>query len=138
MIGNEPTYINGDGSTSRDFCFVANAVQANILAATVSDSAAINQVFNVALNTRTTLNELFDLIRQKLLPNHSHLQDYQPTYKPFRAGDVQHSQADISKARRVLGFEPTHTLAQGLDVALDWFEQKWARVGKHPTVKQAA
>jgi UDP-N-acetylglucosamine 4-epimerase len=127
MINNEPTCIYGDGSTSRDFCFVANAVQANILAAVTSHPDAINEVFNVALNARTTLNELFELIREKLLPSYSHLHDYRPVYKPFRAGDVQHSQADISKARTLLGFEPMHTVEQGLDVTLDWFQQKLAK-----------
>jgi UDP-N-acetylglucosamine 4-epimerase len=123
MIKNEPASINGDGSTSRDFCYVANAVQANLLSATTKNPEAIGQVFNVALNARTSLNELFELIRQKLNPDYPHLKDYRPVYHPFRPGDIQHSQADISKARKLLAYEPTHTLAKGLDEALGWYRR---------------
>ncbi|MBM3833424.1 MAG: Vi polysaccharide biosynthesis UDP-N-acetylglucosaminuronic acid C-4 epimerase TviC [Verrucomicrobia bacterium] len=126
MIKNAPTYVNGDGETSRDFCFVANAVQANLLAATTENPGATGQVYNVALGARTTLNELFAMLRERLIPAFSHLKDYRPVYQDFRPGDVRHSQADIAKARRLLAYEATHTVEQGLDEALDWYKQNLA------------
>lgn len=122
MIRDKPTFINGDGETSRDFCFVANAVQANLLAATTTNPVAVNQVYNVALNARTSLNELFEMLRTRLLPAFPHLADYRPTYREFRPGDVRHSQADIRKASQLLGYEPTHTIEQGIDQALEWYK----------------
>jgi UDP-N-acetylglucosamine 4-epimerase len=127
MIHDQPTEINGDGETSRDFCFVSNVVQANVLAATSVKPEAIGQVFNVALNARTTLNELFVQIRKRLIPDFAHLQRYEPVYREFRPGDVRHSQADIGKAQRLLGYEPTHTLEQGLDEALEWYKRSAVR-----------
>lgn len=123
MIHNQPTEINGDGETSRDFCYVANAVQANVLAAMVEDPAAVNQIYNVALNARTSLNELFVMLRGKLCGVYPHLKEYQPVYREFRQGDVRHSQADISKARQLLGYEPTHSVEQGIDEALEWYKR---------------
>lgn len=120
LIDGETVFINGDGETSRDFCYVANAVQANILAATTVDSMARNQVYNVAVGDRTTLNQLFGLLRDGL-GQEGVKSDAQPTYRDFRAGDVRHSQADVGKASRLLGFAPTHTLKQGLDEALSWY-----------------
>lgn len=122
MIGKQQLVINGDGESSRDFCYVANAVQANLLAALVARPAAVNQVYNVALNARTSLNDLFLLLRELLLARHPHLRDYQPQYAPFRPGDVRHSQADISKAMQLLGYLPTHDLRRGLQQALRWYE----------------
>ncbi len=121
MIKNEPVFINGDGSTSRDFCYVANVVQANLLAATVQNAQAVSEQFNIALGVRTSLNALYEMIRERLTPTHAHLQKSKPRYRSFRQGDILHSQADIGKARRLLGYEPTHTIAQGLDDALDWY-----------------
>ena len=121
MIKNEPVRINGDGRTSRDFCYVDNAVQVNLLAAVTPNPKAVNQVYNVALNERTSLNELFALLRESLLPHYPHLRRYKPVYREFRAGDVRHSQADISKARRLLGYTPTHRIDQGLSDALAWY-----------------
>lgn len=120
LLDRQQVFINGDGETSRDFCYVANAIQANILAATTVDPLARNQVYNVAVGDRTTLNQLFDLLRDGLSKEGSSL-DATPTYRDFRAGDVRHSQADVSKARRLLGYEPTHTLKLGLDEALSWY-----------------
>ncbi len=120
LIEGEPVFINGDGETSRDFCYVANAVQANILASVTTDSAARNQVYNVAVGDRTTLNQLYGLLRDGLLAE-GVSSDARPTYRDFRLGDVRHSQADISKAQRLLGYEPSHTLKQGLDEALSWY-----------------
>ncbi|HEY5914340.1 MAG TPA: SDR family oxidoreductase [Verrucomicrobiae bacterium] len=124
LIRSEPIWINGDGETSRDFCYVANVVQANLLAATTSSPAAVNQAFNIAVHARTTLNELFSLLRGKLAPYYPHLARFEPNYRDFRAGDVRHSFADITKARTLLGYEPTHTLEQGLTEALEWYRSK--------------
>jgi UDP-N-acetylglucosamine 4-epimerase len=121
MIGDEPLYINGDGETSRDFCYVANIVQANLLAATTDNPEALNQLYNVAVGECTTLNQLFELLRQRLLPQFPHLREFKPLYREFRAGDVRHSHADISKARKLLGYEPTHRIDNGLDEALQWY-----------------
>lgn len=121
MIQNEPIHINGDGETTRDFCYIANVVQANLLAATVTNPEAVNQFYNVALHARTSLNQLFSLLRDKLIPNHPHLENCAPVYLDFRAGDVRHSEADISKAERLLGYRPSHTVDQGLVEALDWY-----------------
>jgi UDP-N-acetylglucosamine 4-epimerase len=120
LIADEPVFINGDGETSRDFCYVANAVQANILASVATDPEARNQVYNVAVGDRTTLNQLYGLLRDGLKAE-GVSNGAQPTYRDFRAGDVRHSQADVSKARRLLGYEPSHTLKQGLDEALSWY-----------------
>ena len=121
MIRNAPVEINGDGETSRDFCFVQNVVKANILSATTTNPAAINQVYNVAVHARTTLNQLFELLRTKLTPQFPHLATYQPVYRDFRFGDVRHSEADIGKAKTLLDYAPTHTVEQGMDEALAWY-----------------
>ena len=121
MIHNEPVYINGDGETSRDFCYIDNVIQANLLAATSQNVDAANQVYNVAVGDRTTLNQLFEAIRALLVPRYSHLADFKPHYRDFRAGDVRHSLADISKARARLGYEPTHRIGEGLAEAMDWY-----------------
>jgi UDP-N-acetylglucosamine 4-epimerase len=121
MIKNEPIYINGDGETSRDFCFVNNAVQANLLAATVQMPEAVNQVYNVAVGGRTTLNELYAQLKSKLESLYPHLTDASPVYRDFRAGDVRHSLADISKAIANLGYAPTQRVSQGLDLAMPWY-----------------
>ena len=121
MMHNEPVHINGDGETSRDFCYVANAVQANLLAATTENIEAINQVYNVAVGERTTLNQLFWELKNRLLPQFPHLMQFKPLHREFRAGDVRHSHADISKARKLLGYEPTHRIDNGLDEALQWY-----------------
>lgn len=122
LLHNEQIYINGTGETSRDFCYVKNAVQANLLAATVVNAEAVSQVYNVAVNARTDLNELFSLLRSGLAVLHPDLNNAQPVYRDFRAGDVMHSLADIGKARRLLGYKPTYTIGQGLQEALEWYE----------------
>jgi UDP-N-acetylglucosamine/UDP-N-acetyl-alpha-D-glucosaminouronate 4-epimerase len=129
MMENRPIHINGDGETSRDFCCVGNAVQANLLAALAQNSKATNRVYNIAVGERTTLNQLFEMLRIRLLPDFPHLKDVAPIYDPFRAGDVRHSQADIKKARALLGYEPTHDVAAGLDEALAWYK---ANLGAAP------
>lgn len=121
MIRNEAIRINGDGETSRDFCHIDNAVQANLLAATVQEREAINQVYNVSVGDRTTLNELFDMIRRLLAERRPELAAPEPVYQDFRPGDVRHSLADIGKARRLLGYTPTHRVEDGLRETVDWF-----------------
>ncbi|GAA6170918.1 SDR family oxidoreductase [Colwellia sp. KU-HH00111] len=119
MIENQDVSVNGDGETSRDFCFIENAVQANILAAT-SDENGKNQVYNVALGDRTSLNTLFNSLKNALKENGVSY-DKSPQYRDFRAGDVRHSQADISKARTMIGFEPEYKIQQGIDKAMPWY-----------------
>lgn len=121
LMAGRPVHIYGDGETSRDFCYVANAVQANLLAACAARDDAINQVYNVAVGDRTSLNQLFDLLRQNLAQSRPQLHGVQPLYADFRAGDVQHSQADISKAADRLGYHPTHRIGEGLAQAMRWY-----------------
>jgi UDP-N-acetylglucosamine 4-epimerase len=123
LLQGEPVPINGDGETSRDFCYVANVAQVNLLAAATLNPKAVNRVYNVALRERTTLNELFRLIRDLLAADHPELRDCQPVYRDFRAGDVRHSLADISLAQQLLGYAPTHRLAEGLQAALGWYKK---------------
>lgn len=123
MIRNEDVYVNGDGETSRDFCFVDNAVQANLLAATTIEPPARNQVYNVAVGGRTTLNQLFDGLRDALADNGIRY-DKRPVYRDFRAGDVRHSQADIAKAERLLGYAPRFDVRQGVATAMPWYVQR--------------
>lgn len=119
MIKGEDVFINGDGETSRDFCFIENTVQMNILAATAPDDAKDN-VYNVAVGDRTTLNELYYSIQSALNQNGVSNKN-QPIYRDFRAGDVRHSQADISKARKALGYQPEYTITSGIDLAMPWY-----------------
>lgn len=121
MIRGEDVVVNGDGETSRDFCFIDNVVQANILAA-LAQPEGINQVYNVAFNARTSLTELFEYLA-KALGNNGIVYDKPPVYSDFRAGDVRHSQADISKAKQLLGYEPMHNIVQGLEVSMPWYTQ---------------
>jgi len=119
MLCQEPVYINGDGETSRDFCFVRNAVQANILAALASDEA-VNNVYNIAFGERTTLTDLFFYIREQL---GSQGVDYSlaPVYREFRSGDVRHSLADVSKGRNLLGYNPEISVRDGIKQAIGWY-----------------
>jgi UDP-N-acetylglucosamine 4-epimerase len=121
MIEGESVYINGDGETSRDFCYIANVVQANLLAASTQNTEAINQVYNIAASERTTLNELYAQLRQNLINSYPHLKNSQPLYREFREGDVRHSLASIDKAREMLGYAPTQSMAQGLGLAMPWY-----------------
>ena len=119
MVRGDAVSVNGDGETSRDFCFVDNAVQANILAA-MADAQGVNQVYNVAVNARTSLNALFSNL-VTTLAEQGVSYPLAPSYRDFRAGDVRHSQADISKAHRLLGYVPSHTIIQGLQAAMPWY-----------------
>jgi len=119
MINNEELFINGDGETSRDFCFIENTVQMNILAATAPDEAK-DQVYNVAVGDRTILNELFSAIKTALLNNSLDI-NVEPTYRDFRAGDVRHSQADISKGSNKLGYAPHFDIHMGIKKTISWY-----------------
>ena len=124
MIRDEPVYINGDGETTRDFCYVDNAVQANLLAALVENREAVNQVYNVAVNEQTSLNELFAMVRTLLEPHFPHVRDVSPRYRDFREGDVQFSRGDVSKAQRLLGYQPAWRVGRGLARAVEWYVNK--------------
>lgn len=129
MLCGEPCVIHGDGETSRDFCFVANVVQANLRAALVEDPQAVNQVYNVAVGGRTTLRQLHDVIAGALESEVPGLVVGEPRHADFRAGDVRHSQADIGKAQRLLGYAPTHDVAAGLREAMPWYVAQARRTG---------
>lgn len=120
MIQGEEVFINGDGETSRDFCFIENTVQANILAATTQNDEAKNQVYNVAVGDRTTLNDLFNAIKAALNENGVSY-DKSPIYRDFRAGDVRHSQADVSKISHLLGYAAQFRIAEGIAQAMPWY-----------------
>jgi len=120
IIQGNDVFINGDGETSRDFCFIENTVQMNILAATANDNSKA-QVYNVAVGDRTTLNSLFSYL-QKSLNNNCVINKNKPIYRDFRPGDVRHSQADISKAKKFLGYDPEFNIQQGIDKAIPWYK----------------
>jgi UDP-N-acetylglucosamine 4-epimerase len=121
LLKGEDVFINGDGETSRDFCYVDNAVQANILAACAGNGSALNKVYNVAYGERTTLNELFELIRNNVAKSYPAAREAKPVYRHFRAGDIRHSLADISLARTLLGYDPQYSAKAGLDKAGEWY-----------------
>jgi UDP-N-acetylglucosamine 4-epimerase len=133
MLKNEPVFINGDGETSRDFCYIDNAVQANILAATVNEhplpqgegggegETPTNQVYNVAVGERTSLKQLYELLRVNLSTLSSFPLNQEPVFRDFRPGDVRHSLADIDKAQRLLGYHPSHRIDEGLQEAMVWY-----------------
>ncbi len=120
LIKGDTIYINGDGETSRDFCFVANVVQANLLAANTQNIVAVNQVYNISVGGRTTLNELYAQLKQNLISSFPHLKDAKVVYIDFRAGDVRHSLASIDKAKKMLGYEPAQSMGQGVVLAMPW------------------
>jgi UDP-N-acetylglucosamine 4-epimerase len=120
LLNNKPVYINGDGETTRDFCFIENVVQANILSAMASESAR-NEVYNIAVGDRTSLNELVTYIHNALLSKSPDRGKPDVIYRDFREGDVRHSQADISKAKAKLGYLPSHDVSKGLEMAMDWY-----------------
>lgn len=137
MMENEPVYINGNGDTSRDFCYIDNVCQANLLAATSGgmledegcrgESAAFGQVFNVAVGERTSLNHLYQHLHELLLPQCPHLANAQPVYRDFRVGDVRHSLADIGKIKSTLGYAPEYRIEEGLRLAVTWYTKRLPR-----------
>jgi UDP-N-acetylglucosamine 4-epimerase len=128
MLHGKPIVIYGDGETTRDFCYIANVVQANLLAATADDPQALGQIYNVALGGRLSLNEVFETLRGLLEERHPRLRVASPTHEDFRAGDIRHSQADIGKARRLLGYDPVYDVHTGLKEALPWYEGRLRRM----------
>jgi UDP-N-acetylglucosamine 4-epimerase len=124
LLSEAPCYINGDGETSRDFCYIDNTVQANLLAATTTNTNAINQVYNVAFGQKTTLNELYRSMQSILSETHKNIATAEPIYQDFRTGDVRHSLADISRAATLLGYSPSHDAKQGLRETAEWFLNK--------------
>jgi len=123
LLRGDPCIVNGDGATSRDFCYIQNVLQANLLAAVVGNPEAVNTVYNIAIGERTALVDLYVMIRDRLLAYRPDLKGMEPHFGPFRPGDIRHSQADISKARRLLGYVPAHTVAQGLDETIAWYAE---------------
>ncbi len=121
LMAGEEIFINGDGTTSRDFCYIDNCVQANIMAATAENPEAFNQVYNVAFGERTTLTQLFTHIQDRVKALKDDHAEVSPTYRDFRPGDVKHSLADISKAKSLLGYHPQFSVLQGLDQAAPWY-----------------
>jgi UDP-N-acetylglucosamine 4-epimerase len=121
LMNHESPVINGDGSYSRDFTYIDNVLQANHLAALAQDNSAVNQVYNVAHGERTNLNELFELVK-KLIGNFDReVLDIKPVYGSNRAGDIPHSLASIEKAKKLLGYQPTHTVSEGMSEAISWY-----------------
>jgi len=124
ILNKEDVFINGDGETSRDFCYIDNTVQINLLAATIDNDEATDQVYNVALNDRTSLNKLYYMIEERLIQRVQGLEQKKPIYRDFRAGDVRHSQANIDKAKDLLGYQPKYMISKGMDETMDWYVGK--------------
>jgi UDP-N-acetylglucosamine 4-epimerase len=136
LINNETVYINGDGETSRDFCYVENVVQANIIASSISSikisnldnpEDSMNQIYNIAVGEKTTLTELYSLLRKSLSIKFPHIERAEPQYRDFRQGDVKHSLANISKASNLLGYKPSHRIKDGLKEALEWYTKNLSK-----------
>ena len=123
IANNQEVFINGDGETSRDFCFIENAVQANILAATSTNQLALNNIYNIAVGDRTSLNQLYRIL-QAFIKKENKFQHSKLIYRSFRDGDVRHSQADITKAKKLLGYKPTHKVRDGLKATVGWYLNK--------------
>ena len=121
ILNQETVFINGDGETSRDFCYIDNTVQMNLLAATTDNDEATDQVYNVAVNDSTSLNELYQMIEDRLIQRSNELLRTKPIYRDFRAGDVRHSQANINKAKELLDYKPKYKVSQGMDEVIDWY-----------------
>jgi len=121
ILSGKDVFINGDGKTSRDFCYIDNTVQMNLLSAVAEDDNSIDQVYNVAVNDQTDLNQLYQMIEEKLIDRVDGLTTKDQIYRDFRAGDVRHSLADISKAKNLLGYSPNYKIDEGLNESMDWY-----------------
>ena len=121
ILSGKDVFINGDGKTSRDFCYIDNTVQMNLLSAVAEDDNSIDQVYNVAVNDQTDLNQLYQMIEEKLINRVENITKKDPIYRDFRAGDVRHSLADISKAKSLLGYDPDYKINEGLNESMDWY-----------------
>lgn len=137
LLEGKPIVIFGDGSSSRDFCYVDNIVQANLLAGTVEDEKKTGTVYNCGCNGRTDLKQLFAMIRDDLAKDVPELANVEPTYEPPRAGDIPHSQASIDKITEALGYSPTHQVAEGMAETVDWFAQRIRRKKRSTTQAEA-
>jgi UDP-N-acetylglucosamine/UDP-N-acetylgalactosamine 4-epimerase len=129
ILNKDNVYINGDGETSRDFCYIDNTVQMNLLAASTDNDEATDQVYNVALNDRTSLNKLYQMIEERLIQRTNRLEKIKPIYRDFRTGDVRHSQANIDKAIKLLGYQPKYMVSEGMDEAMDWYVDSMKKAG---------
>lgn len=121
MLQGDDVAVNGDGESTRDFCYIVNVVEANLLAALSSREGVTNQVYNIAVGRRTSLNSLYAALRDRLVPYRPALAELAPVYHDFRAGDVRHSEASIAKAEALLDYRPQYQLEDGLDAALQWY-----------------
>ena len=121
ILNKEEVFINGDGETSRDFCYIDNTIQMNLLAATTANDEATDQVYNVALNDSTSLNQLYQMIEERLIARTKGLPCKEPIYRDHRVGDVRHSKANIEKAQMLLGYQPKYMISEGMDEAIDWY-----------------
>ena len=121
LLEGEGVFINGDGETSRDFTYIDNVIQMNLLAATTTNTEAFGEAFNVAVGGRNTLNELYTLINKELSSHIDTFSTKEATYRDFRAGDICHSNANISKAQNFVGYAPTHDIYQGMEEAIEWY-----------------
>jgi UDP-N-acetylglucosamine 4-epimerase len=121
LLKGEDVYINGDGETSRDFTYIDNVIQMNLLAGTTENPEAFGEAFNVAVGGRNTLNELYTLINKELKAHIDTFSTKEAIYRDFRAGDIRHSNADISKAKHIVGYAPTHDIYQGMEEAIEWY-----------------
>ena len=121
LLQNDTVFINGDGETSRDFCYIDNVVQMNLLAGTTDNEKAFGEAFNVAVGGQTTLNELYELINKELANNLDDFTTKKAVYRDFREGDIRHSNANISKAQELVGYEPTQTIDEGMELAINWY-----------------
>jgi len=121
ILNKKDVFINGDGETSRDFCYIDNAIQINLLAATTDNEEATDQVYNVALNDRTSLNKLYKMIEDRIIERVKGLKKKEPIYRDYREGDVRHSQANIDKAKKLLKYDPKYMISEGMDEAIDWY-----------------
>jgi len=123
LLKNKPIWINGDGLTSRDFTYIDNVIQMNLLAGTTSNKQALGKVFNVAFGGKITLNNLYKLLCKELAKNINNFKPIQPIYRDFRLGDIRDSNADISKAQELVGYEPTDDINQGIEKTIKWYMQ---------------
>ena len=121
ILNKKDVFINGDGETSRDFCYIDNATQINLLAATTDNDEATDQVYNVALNDRTSLNKLYKMIEDRIIERTKELKKKEPIYIDYREGDIRHSQANIDKAKKLLKYDPKHMISDGMDEVIDWY-----------------
>ena len=121
ILNKKDVFINGDGETSRDFCYIDNTIQINLLAATTDNDEATDQVYNVAFNERTSLNKLYKMIEDRIIGKIKGFIKKEPIYRDYREGDIRHSQANIDKAKKLLKYDPKYRISEGLDEVIDWY-----------------